>query len=131
MKSPSATPEVRMLHLVGRPNKRTPEVVERLLSKLRTGHSMVRASRWAGIHPKTAQRWLKVDRSFLEAVVEAQLEGAPSADLVRWVNHPFRGKRPPRSKKGRNRPYPKPKFFIPENWRYTSYRGGGRVPGPH
>lgn len=108
----------------GRPSKRTPQLVERLLSRLRTGHSMARSARWAGIHPKTAQRWLKVDRSFLEAVVEAQLEGAPSADLVRWVNHPFRGKRPPRSREKRHGPYPKPNFVIPIGWRFTSYRGG-------
>jgi hypothetical protein len=108
----------------GRPSKRTPQLSERLLSKLRIGYSMARAARWAGIHPKTAQRWLKMDRSFLLAVSEAQVEGAPRAAQMTWAYHPFRGMRPPRSKKGRNRPYPKPKFFIPENWRYTSYRGG-------
>jgi hypothetical protein len=108
----------------GRPSKRTPEVKERLFLKLRTGYSMARSARWAGIHPKTAQRWLKADRLFLEAVVEAQIEGAPHADLVRWVNHPFRGKRPPRSKKKRLGPYPKPIFVIPQGWRFTSYRGG-------
>lgn len=116
---------------VGRPTKRTSKIVERLTSRLRKGFSMASAARWAGIHPKTAQRWLKEDRSFLLAVIEAQIEGAPYVDLVTWAHHPFRGMRPPRSKKGRNHPYPKPQFLIPENWRYTSYRGGGRVPGPH
>ena len=109
---------------VGRPTKRTRGIVDRILSKLRIGYSMARAARWAGIHPKTAQRWLKMDRSFLLAVSEAQVEGAPRAAQMTWAFHPFRGMRPPRSQKGRNRPYPKPKFFIPENWRYTSCRGG-------
>jgi len=109
---------------VGRPSKRTREIVDRILSKLRIGYSMARAARWAGVDPKTVQRWLKKDRSFLLAVIEAQVEGAPRAAQMTWAFHPFRGMRPPCSKKGRNRPYPKPKFFIPENWRYTSYRGG-------
>jgi len=105
--APEGKEKVRRL---GRPTKRTVKVVDRFLHKLRWGYSLARSARWAGVHPKTVQRWLKTDRSFLDATVQALIEGSPRAEWVSWMKHPFRGMRPPRSKRDRRRRYPQPKF---------------------
>jgi hypothetical protein len=108
---------------VGRPTKKVASVIDRILESLRSGYSVSRAAKKAGVHSKTVQRWLKQDTDFLRKVAEAQSEGLPRAKLVTWINHPFRGKRPPRPKSQRNKPYPTPIFQIPLGWRYHSYRG--------
>lgn len=109
----------------GRPSKRTTAIIAVILERLRAGHCLARAARAAKVHPKTAQKWLSQSPRFAEDVRTAKAEGAPRAALVRWVNHPFRGIRPPR-KRHRSGPYPKPPFAIPQGWRFTSYRGGPR-----
>lgn len=110
--------------LPGRPTKRTAAIVAIILRKIRDGHCLARAARAAKVHPKTAQKWLRQSRSFAEDVRAAKAEGAPRGALVRWVNHPFRGRRPPRRGKDRSKPYPTPPFGIPQNWRLTAFRGG-------
>jgi len=77
---------------------------------------MSRAAQMAGVNSKTAQRWLKQDREFLLAVVDAQIEGLPKASEVAWRLHPFRGKRPPRPKSQRKRAYPMPEFYMPQKY---------------
>ncbi len=109
---------------VGRPTKKVAPVIERILESLRAGCSVSRAAKKARVNPKTVQRWLKQDPDFLRKVAEAQTQGLPRAKLVTWINHPFRGKRPPRPKGQRDKPYPTPVFEIPLGWRYHSYRGG-------
>jgi len=95
---------------VGRPSKRTPDVVKKIATLLRRGHSVARSARKAGVHPKTVQRWLTYDLEFLKAVAEAQTAGLRKARKVAWTHHPFRGRRPPRPAHLRNKPYPKPAF---------------------
>jgi hypothetical protein len=109
---------------VGRPTKKVASVTAIILKALRAGFSVSRAAKKAGVNPKTVQRWLKHDRDFLNDVVEAQIQGLPRAKLVTWINHPFRGKRPPRPKGRRNKPFQTPVFEIPLGWRNHSFRGG-------
>lgn len=101
---------------LGRPSKRTPFTVARILEPLRNGYSMSLAAQMAGVNPKTVQRWLKRDLEFLKAVIDAQIEGLPKAREVAWMNHPFRGKRPPRPKSQRKRSYPTPEFYVPQKY---------------
>ena len=121
---PNLLPQRSKRRCSGRPTKRTPEIVEVILQNLRKGDWLARASRGAGVHPKTTQRWLRHFPDFREAVTEARIEGRPRAALVAWLNHPFRGRRPPRSKRQQTAPYPVPSYHIPRSWRHTSYRGG-------
>ena len=121
MKTPSTA---KYIPKRGRPSKRTTTTIAIILRKLRDGHCLARAARAAALHPKTAQKWLRESPSFAEEVRTAKAEGAPRAALVAWVHHPFRGRRPPRRSKDRSKPHPTPPFGIPQNWRYTAYRGG-------
>ncbi len=120
----SASGDIDWHSFPGRPTKRNAVTVAVILQELRHGHYLARAARAAKVHPKTVQRWLLQSSGFAEEVRAAKAEGAPRAALVRWVHHPFRGCRPPRSARHRHGPYPKPPFAIPQGWRFTSYRGG-------
>ena len=90
----------------GRPSKRLPQVIVPFLKHLSAGESRRRAAGFIGISPKTIQRWLREDAKFRKSVQKAEREGKPHAPYLRWLNHPFRGRRPPRPKGQRNRPYP-------------------------
>lgn len=94
----------------GRPSKRMPQVVVLFLRQLSAGESRRRAAQFAQVSPKSIQRWLREDPKFRKSVRKAEHEGRPQASYLRWLNHPFRGRRPPRPKCQRNRPYPPPKY---------------------
>ena len=78
---PNLLPQRSKRRCSGRPTKRTPEIVEVILQNLRKGDWLARASRGAGVHPKTTQRWLRHFPDFREAVTEARIEGRPRAAL--------------------------------------------------
>ena len=94
----------------GRPSKRMPHVVVFFLKQLSAGESRRRAARHVGTSPKTIQRWLREDAKFRKSVQKAEREGQDKARYLRWLNHPFRGLRPPLSKGQRNLPRPRPRF---------------------
>jgi hypothetical protein len=94
----------------GRPSKRLPQVVVPFLKQLSAGESRRRASRHVGISPKTIQRWLRDDAKFRKSVRKAEREGQGKAAYLRWLNHPFRGLRPPLPKGQRHLTRPRPRF---------------------
>lgn len=94
----------------GRPSKRMPQVVVLFLKQLSAGESRRRAARHVGTSPKTIQRWLREDAKFRKSVQKAEREGQGKARYLRWLNHPFRGLRPPLPKGKRHLPRPRPHF---------------------
>jgi hypothetical protein len=62
------------------------------------------------VSPKTIQRWLREDAKFRKSVQKAEREGQDKARYLRWLNHPFRGLRPPLPKGKRHLPRPRPRF---------------------
>lgn len=66
----------------GRPTKRTPAVVGRLLSALRSGNTRRTACIYAGIDESTFQRWNKAD-----AVFAAEVKGVEEEAVLRNVAH--------------------------------------------
>jgi hypothetical protein len=56
----------------GAPNKRTPEIRERVLEGLRLGMSLDSASKYAGLHYDTLNEWRKADPDFSDAVEKAR-----------------------------------------------------------
>ncbi len=79
-----------------RPSKRLTQVVVLFLKQLSAGESRRRAAKFVMVSPKTIQRRLRDDAKFRKSVQKAEHEGAPQAPYLRWLNHPFRGRRPPR-----------------------------------
>ncbi len=94
----------------GRPSKRLPPVVVLFLKKLCAGESRRRAAKCVMVSPKTIQRWLRDDAKFRKSVRKAEREGRDKALYLRWLNHPFRGLRPPLPKGQRHQPRPRPRF---------------------
>lgn len=94
----------------GRPSKRQPQVIVPFLKLLSAGESRRRAAKFIRVSPKTIQRWLQVDEKFRESVQKAEQAGKPQAPYLRWLNHPFRGRRPPRPHGQRHLPYKTPKY---------------------
>ncbi len=95
---------------LGRPSKRLPQVIVPFLKHLSAGESRRRAAGFIGISPKTIQRWLREDAKFRKSVQKAEKVGEPHAPYLRWLNHPFRGRRPPRPQGQRHQPFQLPKF---------------------
>jgi hypothetical protein len=56
----------------GRPTKRDPKLVEKLLSGLRTDFTREEACRYAGIHKATFYNWMKEDPVFIDEVERAE-----------------------------------------------------------
>jgi hypothetical protein len=94
----------------GRPSKRMPQVVVLFLKQLCAGESRRRAAQFVSVSPKTIQRWLREDAKFRKSVRKAEREGQDKANYLRWLNHPFRGLRPPLPKGQRHLPRPRPRF---------------------
>lgn len=61
---------------------------------------------------------MRSDPLIRDIIVAAEKVGEPLAAYVAWARHPFRGLRPPRAKSSRKRPFQRPKFHIPEGYRY-------------
>jgi hypothetical protein len=94
----------------GRPSKRLPQIVMLFLKQLSAGESRRRAALAIPISSKTIQRWLREDAMFRRSVQEAEREGQDKARYLRWLNHPFRGLRPPLPKHQLHLPRPHPRF---------------------
>lgn len=94
----------------GRPSKRLPQVVVFFLQQLSAGESRRRAAQFVRVSPKTIQRWLRGDAKFRKSVRKAEREGQDKASYLRWLNHPFRGLRPPLPKGLRHLPRSRPRF---------------------
>jgi hypothetical protein len=94
----------------GRPSKRTPEVTTAILQHLAKGESRRRTAQHVGVDPKTMQRWLRTTPDFRRLVLKAEKKGAPYAAYLRWLHHPFRGRRPPLPAAYRHLPRPRPRF---------------------
>mgnify|MGYP005842862659 CR=1 FL=1 len=75
-----------------------------ILERVSIGQTKVKAARGAGIHRKTLRRWLDADPDFARQFEAAWQQGAKLRDYYGWLNHPFRGLRPPTGKGTRARP---------------------------
>lgn len=102
----------------GRPSKKSPALLKMLLSLIARGRSRRSAAISCKISAKTLQRWIRHDFTIRELITEAEEKGRPLAPYVAWARHPFRGLRPPRSQRFRKRPFQRPKFHIPEGYRF-------------
>lgn len=58
--------------MVGRPSKRTPEREARLIEALRAGNTRKAACHYAGIEPRTFERWMKLYVGFVAAIQKAE-----------------------------------------------------------
>ncbi|MCF7786796.1 MAG: helix-turn-helix domain-containing protein [Prosthecobacter sp.] len=89
----------------GRPSKRQPQVIVPFLKLLSAGESRRRAAKFINVSPKTIQRWLREDKKFRTSVQNAEHAGKPHFPHLRWLNHPFRGRRPPSPQNQRRPPF--------------------------
>ena len=76
-----------------------------ILDRIGFGYTKKEAASHAGIHRTTLLRWLSRKSEFKKLFEEAWENGEKRRSLRLWLAHPFRGKRPPTSK--RTRAYPK------------------------
>jgi len=84
--------------------------IREVLDQLATGATFAQASKAAGISRITLWRWCRDDPDFARLVETARLVGLKMRTYRLWVNHPFRGKRPPRHTANRGSAYPTPRF---------------------
>ncbi len=101
----------------GRPSKKTPALLAKLSKLIAGGNSRRRAALLCKVCPKTIQLWLRDDPEFRDFISKAESRGSGKRAYVSWVNHPFRGQRPPRKPGSHSKPYPKPAFSIGSHWR--------------
>lgn len=80
------------------------KIEEAILKGIAFGFTKRKAAERAGIHRSTLFRWLDRKPEFAEAFAQAWENGSDRRDFLLWLNHPFRGKRPPSSKRTRNFP---------------------------
>jgi hypothetical protein len=71
------------------------------ISKAAAGGTKTAAAAAAGVDRKTLYRWRDADLDFLMEFDAAWRQGAKQRDYLAWLNHPFRGLRPPPGKRGR------------------------------
>ncbi len=76
---------------------------------LRGGSTQCAAAEYAGMHRATLYRLMDRVPGFRREVEDAECEGAKVRDYRRWLEHPFRGRRPPKPE-GRRGGYPIPRF---------------------
>lgn len=78
-------------------------------SLLEDGFNRSEVCRELGIHRSTFYEWLNTNWAMRMDVEEAEERGADRRRYRRWLNHPFRGSRPPRQDGQTSaRAYPKP-----------------------
>ena len=82
-----------------------------LLQALKGGSFRHAAAAIAGMHRATFYRLLDRDEGFRCQVIEAEQEGAEVRQYRQWLEHPFRGCRPPRPERQRGG-YPKPIYSL-------------------
>jgi len=80
------------------------QIERAIIQAIASGHPKVKAAKMAGIHRATLFRWLERKQEFAKDFAEAWNQGAKARDYRVWLNHPFRGKRPPTSKRTRSFP---------------------------
>ena len=69
-----------------------------ILNRVRLGATKSKAAKIAGIHRTTLNRWCQLETSFSKAFKQIWIESTAKRDYQKWLNHPFRGKRPPTGK---------------------------------
>jgi transposase-like protein len=77
---------------------------QKALIAILSGATKSGAARAAGIDRKTLYRWLDADLDFLMEFDAAWTRGEQKRTYCSWLNHPFRGLRPPTGKGSRSRP---------------------------
>jgi len=68
------------------------------LTKLAEGLTYERAAKSAGVSRQALLDWRNANPEFAQAVIEARKTGEKERRFCRWINHPFRGMRPPTGK---------------------------------
>lgn len=97
-------------HHRGRPTKKNLVVIHTVLQSLSRGLPRSASARSAGISRSTLHRWMQQSRTLRGLVLEMEHLCAPQRARYRWRHHPFRGLRPPRAARLRQKPYPPPRF---------------------
>jgi hypothetical protein len=69
-----------------------------MISKFSEGTTYREAARAAGMSKQALQKRMRVSPSFAQAVTEAREQGKEERTFRLWLNHPFRGCRPPTGK---------------------------------
>lgn len=77
---------------------------QKALAAITSGATKKSAARAAGIDRKTLYRWLDADLDFLMEFDAAWTAGKQKRTYLLWLNHPFRGLRPPTEKGTRSKP---------------------------
>lgn len=81
-----------------------------ILNAISQGYTKSKAAERAGIHRSTLFRWLDRKKDFADAFAKAWKAGSERRSFLLWLKHPFRGKRPPGTKRTRAFPrYGKPR----------------------
>lgn len=75
-----------------------------ILRFVRCGYHHRGAAEAAGIHRATLYRWLSLDPSFAVRFALAWEAGTRQREFRMWLAHPFRGNRPPTTKRTRDFP---------------------------
>lgn len=110
MKTGALTTSAPKARKSGRPSKKVHKLLEPLLEQIASGESRRRAATAVGLSPKTVQRWMAADPRFRKSVEKAENQGRDLAPRLRWLNHPFRGRRPPNQNGQNQKPHPQPRF---------------------
>ena len=77
---------------------------EAAIAHATAGATKTGAARSAGCSRRTLYRWLDADLDFLMEFDAAWTQGEKRRSYLCWLNHPFRGLRPPTGKGTRSRP---------------------------
>jgi len=75
-----------------------------VLSLIEEGATKSKAAKTIGYNRLTLYRWLEADGCFSLDFDEAWETGKQKREYLLWLNHPFRGLRPPTGKGTRSRP---------------------------
>ena len=84
--------------------KRREALRSKVIQAIAAGANKKAAAKSAGIDRKTLYVWRTEDPDFATELMEAWSKGSERRDYLAWLNHPFRGLRPPTSKMTRSRP---------------------------
>jgi hypothetical protein len=80
------------------------EIQERVLKLIEAGANKVNAAKTVGINRRTLWDWIKRDPDFDMLFDIAWFTGRKQREYNAWLNHPYRGLRPPTGKGTRARP---------------------------
>lgn len=85
-------------------NPRREIAEERIIAAVTIGATKKSAAKGAGINRRTLYRWLDDSPAFAEKFAKAWERGTKQRDYLLWLNHPFRGLRPPTGRGTRSKP---------------------------